>query len=127
MSNGQSKFVKQIMVEEGEYDRLRQRQFKDYSTEIRTMVKLAQQVFEILARNYLDPQHKLDLISVLQQRFNQLKEETNTLTGLTSAKCAASPEVDAGKTDPNKATLKQQPVTDGFGIIAMQIVPIAQP
>ena len=70
MSNSQSKFVKQILVEEGEYDRLRQRQFKDYSQEIRTMVKLEQQIVEILARKDLDPQQKLDLISGLQQRFN---------------------------------------------------------
>ena len=91
MSNAQSKFVKQFLVEEGEYDRLRQRQFKDYSPEIRTMVTLEQQIVEILAQKDLDPQQKLDLISGLQQRFNQLKEETNTLTGLTSAKCVAAP------------------------------------
>ena len=77
------------------------------------MVKLEQQIVEILARNDLDPQQKLDLISGLQQRFNQLKEETNTLTGLTAAKGVAAPEVDAGNAFPNKATPKQQPVTDG--------------
>ena len=112
MSNAQSKFVKQILVEEGEYDRLRQRQFKDYSPEIRTMLKLEQQIVEILARKDLDPQQKLDLISGLQQRFNQL-EETNTLNGLTAAKDVAAPDVDAGKAVPNKATPDQQPVKDG--------------
>ena len=74
-----------------------------------------------------DPQQKLDLISGLQQRFNQLKEETNTLTGLTSAKGAASPEVDANKVDQNKATLKQQVVADGTFKNAAQPVLIAQP
>ena len=44
MSNSQRKFVKQLLVEENEYERLRQRQFKDYSPEIRTMVKLEQQI-----------------------------------------------------------------------------------
>ena len=72
MSNAQSKFVKQILVEESEYERLRQRQFKEYSLEIRTIVKLEQQIVEIIAQNDLDPQQKLDLISGLQQRFNQL-------------------------------------------------------
>ena len=113
MSNSQSKFVKQILVEEGEYERLRQRQFKEYSPEIQTMVKLEQQIVEILARKDLDPQQKLDLISGLQERFNQLKEQTNTLTGLTAAKGAAAPDVDAGKAVPNKATPNQQPVTNG--------------
>ena len=44
MSNLQSKLVKQILVEECEYDRLRQRQFTDYSPEIRTIAKLEQQI-----------------------------------------------------------------------------------
>ena len=55
MSNAQSKFVKQILLEEGEYDQLRQRQYKDYSPEIRTMVTLKQQIVEILSRKDLDP------------------------------------------------------------------------
>ena len=126
MSNSQSKFVKQILVEEGEYDRLRQRQFKDDSPEIRTIMKLEQQIVENMARKDLDTQQKLDLISGLQMRFYQLKEETNTQTGLTSAKGAASPEVDAGKAVSIKATPKQQPVKDGAVNNAVQPVPISQ-
>ena len=68
----------------------------------------------------------MDLLSGLQQRFNQLKEETNTLTGLTAAKDVAAPDVDAGKAGPNKATSIQHPVTDGFVKNAMLPVPIAQ-
>ena len=90
------------------------------------MLRLEQQIVEILARNDHEPQQKLDLIFKLQQSFNQLKLETNTLTGLTFAKRAASQEVDAGKAAPNKATLKQQPVTNGSVKIAVQPVPIAQ-
>ena len=40
---------------------------------------------------------------------------------------AVSPEMDAGKANPNKATLKQQLVTDGSVNIAVQPVLIAQP
>ena len=69
MSNAQSKFVKQVLVEEGEYDRLRQRQYRDYSPEIRTMIKLQEQIVQTLMRNDLDPQQKLDLISGPQQRL----------------------------------------------------------
>ena len=126
MSNSQSKFVKQILVEEGEYDRHPQTQFNKYSPEIRTIIKLEQQIVEILARKDLDPQQKLDLISEVQQRFNQLREETNILTKLTSSKGAASPEVDAGKAVLTKATPKQQPVTYGAVNNAVKPVPIAQ-
>ena len=126
MSNAQRKFVKQILVEEGDYDRVQQRQFKDYSPKIRTIMNLEQQIVEILVRNDHDPQQKLNLISGLQQRFNQLKDETNTLTGLTAARSVAAPEVDAGKAGPNKATPDQQPVKDGIVKNAMQPVPIAQ-
>ena len=90
------------------------------------MVKLEQQIVEILARDNLDLQQKLNLISGLQQRFNQLKEETNTLTGLTAAEGVAAPDVDADKAGPNKATPDQQPEKDGAVKNAMQPVPIAQ-
>ena len=48
------------------------------------------------------------------------------MTGLTSAKVAASPEVDAGNAVSNKATPKQQPVTYGAVNNAVKPVPIAQ-
>ena len=48
------------------------------------------------------------------KRFNQLKEVTDNLTGLTTAKGAAALEVDAVKADLNKATPKQQPVQSSF-------------
>ena len=66
MSNLQSKFVKQILMDESEYDRLRQRQFKNYILQIQTMLKLEQQIVEILERNDLDHQHELNLIFELQ-------------------------------------------------------------
>ena len=62
----------------------------------------------------------------MQQRFNQLKKETDTLTWLTSAAGAASPEVDAGNAVSNKATTKQQPVTYGAVTNPVQPVPITQ-
>ena len=44
MSNSQSKVVKQVLLEEGEYERLRQQQFRQYSPELQVMVKLQDQI-----------------------------------------------------------------------------------
>ena len=54
----------------------------------------------------------MDLISSLQQRFNQLKKETNTLTGETAAKSIAVPDgtkVEAVKQKSNQVETKQEP------------------
>ena len=77
ISNSQSKSVKRLLVKESEYERLRQTKFKGYCPEIQTILKLEQQIVEILGQKDLDLQQKLDLISGLQQRFNQLKKEPN--------------------------------------------------
>ena len=84
------KFLKQVLVEQGELDRLRERQIRDYSPEIRSMVKIQDDIHQILLRTDLSPQQKLDMLSVPQARFDHLKAETNTLQGQTAS---ASPEV----------------------------------
>ena len=96
------KFLKQVLVEQGELDRLRERQIRDYSPEIRSMVKIQDEIQQILLRTDLSPQQKLDLLSVPQSRFDHLKAETNTLQGQTAS---ASPEVP--KPVEKKATEKK--------------------
>ena len=54
MSNSQSKFVKQVLLEEGEYERLRQQQFRQYSPELRVMVKLQDQIVSALINKNFD-------------------------------------------------------------------------
>ena len=114
MSNAQSKFVKQVLVEEGEYDRLRQQSFRDYSPQIRAMVKLQENIVATMLRKDLDPQQKLDLISGPQQRFNTLREETNTLNGDTIGKSSTSTKANAvpkeEKTEATGNKAKEEPM-----------------
>ena len=110
MSNAQSKFVKQVLVEEGEYDRLRQNHYRNYSPQIRAMDKLQEFIFETMIRKDLDPQQKIDLCSGPRQRFNQLREETNTLNGVSSATGAAAPKAET-KVEPTEAKVKAEPKT----------------
>ena len=103
MSNLQSTFVKQVLLEEGEYERLRQQQFRQFSPELRVMVKLQDQIVSALMNKNLDAQQKLDLISSMQQRFTQLKEETNTLSGDCRKECygPGCSESQSGQTEFN--------------------------
>ena len=119
MSNSQSKFIKQVLVEEGEYDRLRQNHYRNYSPQIRTMDKLQEFIYETMMRTDLDPQQKIDLCSGPRQRFNQLREETNTLNGDNTAKAAgaAAPKVPdqpvaKAKAEPMDAEAKQEPIVE---------------
>ena len=73
MSNSQSKFVKQVLLDKREYERLRQQQFRQYSPELRVMVKLQDQIVNALMDKNLYAQQQLDLISSMQQLFNKLK------------------------------------------------------
>ena len=119
MSNSQSKFVKQVLVEEAEYDRLRQNHYRNYSPQIRTMDKLQEFIYETMMRTDLDPQQKIDLCSGPRQRFNQLREETSTLNGDNTAKAAgaAAPKVPdqpvaKAKAEPIEAEAKQEPIVE---------------
>ena len=135
MSKSQSKFVKQVLLEEGEYERLRQQQFRQYSPELRVMVKLQYQIVSALMDKNLDAQQKLDLISSMQQRFTKLKEETNTLSGdsaVKNAACSTVPDaskVEAVKPNSTKVEPTKEPVTDKVEPVKdeEQPVKIAQP
>ena len=103
MRNLQCKFVKQVLLEEGEYERLRQQQFRQYSPELRVMVKLQDQRVSALMDKILDAQQKLDLISSMQQRYTKLKEETYTLSGDFRKECygPGCSESQSGQTEFN--------------------------
>ena len=119
MSNSQSKFIKQVLVEEAEYDRLRQNHYRNYSPQIRTMDKLQEFIYETMMRTDLDPQQKIDLCSGPRQRFNQLREETSTLNGDNTSKAtgAAAPKVPdkpvaKAKAEPIEAEAKEEPIVE---------------
>ena len=130
MSNAQSKFVKQVLVEEGEYDRLRQNHYRNYSPQIRAMDKLQEFIFETMMRKDLDPQQKIDLCSGPRQRFNQLREETNTLNGESTATGPAAPKVDQPKVELTDAKAKTEPTANAKQeptVIQNEAVKVVQP
>ena len=66
MSNSKSNFVKQVLLEEVKYERLRQQQVRQYSPELRVMVKLQDQIVSALINKNFEAQQNLDLIYSMQ-------------------------------------------------------------
>ena len=105
MSNSQSKFVKQVLLKKGEYERLRQQQFRHYSPELQVMVKLQDQIVSALMDKKSRRSAKVRPHIHQQQRFTKLKEETNTLSGDSAVKNVTvpdAPKVEAVKPNSTK-------------------------
>ena len=81
------------MLEQAEQDCLQQRQIRDHSLKLQTMARLQNQMIDIMARNKLTAEERINLISKLQIRFDQLRKETDVLCGALPAQTAleASP------------------------------------
>ena len=67
-----SSFVKKVLVEQAELDRMQQRQIKEYSQELYSLARLQTYMAEIIARKDLNTEQKLNLQSSYQNRFDKL-------------------------------------------------------
>ena len=74
-------FLKKVLIDEGELDRLQQRQLRDYSPELQSMARLQTQMAEVLGRKDLSPQEKLSMLSGQQSRFDKIKKDVGVLSG----------------------------------------------
>ena len=75
-----SSFIKKVLVEQGELDRMQQRQLKDYSPELSALARLRTQMAETFSRKDLSDEQKLQLIYSYQSRFDKLQRDTGVLT-----------------------------------------------
>ena len=76
-----SSFSKKVLIEQGELDRLQQRQLRDYSPELQSMAHLQNHIRNIMSRKNLSAEERLNLISGEQIQFDKLKKETGVLSG----------------------------------------------
>ena len=86
-----SRFIKRVLIDQAELDRLRARQLREYSPEIQTMARLEDQIINILGREDLTADEKLSMISSRDSRFSKLRGQTQTLPAIT-APSQAKPE-----------------------------------
>ena len=99
------------MVEQGEYDRLRQKQLIDNSSTASKMANLQDQILETLMRTDISPQEKLLLNSGPEARFAKLQAESNIANG-SSVKTDIGEERATEATKPNKQQDKADTVAE---------------
>ena len=87
-----SSFSKKVLIEQGELDRLQQRQLRDYSPELQSMARLQNHIRDIMSRKNLSAEERLNLISCEQIQFDKLKKETGVLSGTLPAQAAPAPQ-----------------------------------
>lgn len=107
-----SSFIKKVLVDKGELDRLHQRQLKEYSPELHSMAQLQTNMAETLARNDLSNEQKLDLLNTYSGRFDTLRRETgifsNTTAPPVNGAAAAAEAAQVDKKDAKVVVVKDQ-------------------
>ena len=87
-----SSFSKNVLIEQGELDRLQQRQIRDYSPELQSMARLQNHIRDIMSRENLSAEERLNFISGEQIYFDKLKKETGVLSGALPVQAAPAPQ-----------------------------------
>ena len=88
-------FTKKILIEQGELDRLQQRQLRDYSPELQAMGRLLNDIRDIMESKKLSAEERMNMISGLQIRFDKLKKETGVLSGALPVQAVPAPPLPA--------------------------------
>lgn len=75
-----SSFIKKVLIDQGEFDRLQQRQIREYSPELQSMAELRNHITDVLDNKSLSTEEKLNLFGTYQSRFTKLKKDTGVLS-----------------------------------------------
>lgn len=70
---------KMMLLEEGEVERLRQKQIKEYDPTLSAMARAQLELEAVLANNKLNDEEKLTLLHNAQEKFRQLKSAIGTI------------------------------------------------
>ena len=82
-------YVKKVLVDEAELDRLQQRQLREYSPELASLSRLKSDMDNILRPSNLSPQEKLTRLAALQGRFEKIRKDAGVLSSSSSAIASA--------------------------------------
>ena len=92
MANSKS-YVKKVLVDEAELDRLQQRQLREYSPELASFSRLKSNMDSILRSSNLSPQEKLTRLAAVQGRFEKIRKDAGVLSTTAAAAIALPPQV----------------------------------
>ena len=90
-NSSKQSYVKKVLVDEAELERLQQRQLRDYSPELASLSRLKADMDSILRRSGLSPQEKLTRLSAVHGRFEKIRKDT----GVLSCSSSSAPQVAA--------------------------------
>jgi hypothetical protein len=93
-------FKKSVLVEAAEYDRLKQRNLREYQPDMSRLGRLQDQIHTILLNSHLSDQQKLALVAGPESQFNKLKSELGVLSGSASS----ARDVSMGDEDKSKSS-----------------------
>ena len=89
-------YVKKVLVDEAELDRLQQRQLREYSPELASFSRLKSDMDSIFRRLNLSPQEKLTRLAAMQGRFEKkIRKDAGVFSF--SAAIAPSPQMAAAQ------------------------------
>ena len=91
MATSSKSYVKKVLVDEAELDRLQQRQIREYSPEIASLSRLKSDMDIILRHSGLTPQEKLNKLATVQGRFEKIRKDAGVLSSSVAA--IAPPQV----------------------------------
>ena len=102
-----SRFIKRVLIDQAELDRLRARQLREYFFEIQNMARLQDQVINILGREDLNSDEKLSMISSIDSRFSKLRGQIQILPAI-NAPNQVKPETRLDNHERNNQDLKTE-------------------
>ena len=101
------KYKTMTLIEEGELERLRQRQIKDYNPSLKSLVSVQEQIEKLFNDSELDDENKLKIMYYLQNKFGNLYKNFKNSPG----NSANVPPVVV--VPPVVATTDEDPMQDG--------------
>ena len=116
------------LVDEGELDRLKQNQIKDYNPTVKSMVDIQNQINQIFEQPQLTDEDKFKLLSHLQNKFSYLysKFKSSTITPA-PAGYAAEPSEQRSISSAQTDLLSEEEYEDPANLTLMfQEIPTAQ-
>jgi len=93
--------VKKVLIEQGELERMQQRQLREYTPEMHSLANIHTEMRKVFDNKKLTPTQKLTLLATYTSRFDKLKKETGALSGAAHSSLAV-PATPIAKTEPVK-------------------------
>lgn len=120
-------FQKKVLLNEEEYMRMKDKQFANYNSVLRTLTFLKDDMDTIILRDDLTVDQKLKLFQAAQQRFDQVKSTQDVMTADENAQVVTAPtpagELISAPTDVSEevAVPKSESVRDEIGDVASKL------